>query len=131
MREQQVMCNGSLSRPVSITSGSPQGSCLSTLIFLLVIDSIQEAAVPEITYTNKPGFPPVPSSWVGLYADDTRVATVIKNIEDAEKNQDTLDRLSNWTAEDALLKFNREKFETLKYGMQEELKSEYTYIVEE
>ena len=47
-----------------------------------------------------------------------------------EKNQETLDRLSKWSKEEALLNFNKDKFEVLKYGQKKDLKEDYNYIVD-
>ena len=63
--------------------------------------------------------------------DDSHVSSIIRDIKDAEASQETIDRISTRTRTEALLKFNKDKFEVIKYGMKEDLKKYYNYIVDD
>ena len=58
-RQQQVVINGSVSNPLPVLSGVPQGSILGPLLFVLFIDDISETASDG---TN-----------LVMYADDTKI----------------------------------------------------------
>ena len=63
-----------------MTSGVPQGSVLGPLLFTLYINDI-----PNIIHTD-----------LSFFADDSKVYTVIKTLEDTHKLQADLDSIQNW-----------------------------------
>lgn len=77
-RQQRVLANGDISSSVAVTSGVPQGSVLGPLLFLVLIDSIADCNL---------------SSWVSIFADDTRIGRIIRDENDAQALQDDLSSL--------------------------------------
>jgi hypothetical protein len=61
-------------------------------------------------------------AFMSSFADDTRAAGAISNIEDHNKLQHDLDNVYTWS-ENNNMKFNNEKFEHMTYGYNEYLKS--------
>lgn len=110
-RHQTVMVNGIISEPQEVVSGVPQGSVLGPLIFVILISDIDKKVV---------------NSKVKSFADDTRATKKIKTIEDSTLLQEDLNEVYGWTdTNNALL--NDLKFELLRYGTNEALKSsDYT-----
>ena len=106
-RKQSVMVNGIMSEFKEVKSGVPQGSVLGPLIFLILIGDIDE----EIAY-----------SVLNSFADDTRIAKEIKNINDTKFLQSDLDKVYKWSSKNNMV-LNDIKFESLKYGRDESLKS--------
>ena len=64
---------------------------------------------------------------VRIYADDSCLGCVIKNEEDAMKNQERLWQVYLWE-KDNNLSFNSVKFECMKSGQNTELKQCYNYM---
>ena len=79
-RYQRVILNGSSSSRCAVTSSVPQGSVLGPLLFTLYINDI-----PNILHTD-----------LSFFADDSKVYTVIKTLEDTHKLQADLDSIQNW-----------------------------------
>jgi hypothetical protein len=111
-RTQQVVANGDISISSEVTSGVPQGSVLGPLLFLVMIDSITTCDT---------------SSWISIFADDSRVANQVKNIADAEALQEDLEKIYSWQRS-SNSEFNVDKFEVLQYGPNQELKMTYNYL---
>ena len=63
---------------------------------------------------------------VKSFADDTKTAKVIKNVNDVEDMQNILDKIVNWELENNMV-FSTKKFKLLQIGKNQELKDEYTY----
>ena len=114
-RKQVVIANGAKSSISEVTSGVPQGTVLGPLLFLIMINDIDEN---------------ISQSIISIFADDTRLTKVIKKEEDLEKFQEDLDKIYKW-AEENNMAFNGTKFELLRYGHDEELKTVTNYLTPE
>lgn len=69
------------------------------------------------------------STCVSMFADDTGVANLfIANIHDAINIQEHLEKIYSWTLE-SNMELNKMLFESVKYGRNYELKSEYKYNI--
>ena len=79
-RQQQVIVNGEISSLASVTSGAPQGTVLTPLLFLCYINDITKDI----------------SSNIKLYADDVLIYNIINSKEDCVKLQKDLDILNDW-----------------------------------
>ena len=91
-RTQCVVLNSESSSPVSVMSGVPQGTVLGPLMFLLYINDITKDI-------NSP---------LRLFADDCLLYRVINSVEDINRLQEDLNKLSGW-ADTWQLKFNISK----------------------
>jgi hypothetical protein len=111
-RTQQVIANGEISITSNVTSGVPQGSVLGPLLFLVMIDSLARCGT---------------SSWISIFADDSRIANAVKNTADAELIQEDLEKVYTWQTS-SNTQFNAEKFEVLQYGPLHDLKTTYNYL---
>ena len=111
-RTQKVIANNEQSSSSSVLSSVPQGSVLGPILFLIMIDSISNSGI---------------SSWLSLFADDTRAGNVVSNQEDAAAIQADLEIIYDWTSRNNM-ELNGTKFESIKYGRNTELKNEYDYI---
>lgn len=80
-RTQRVKMLGSLSRPINVRSGVPQGSHLGPLFFLLFVNDI----VKVLKYSR-----------CLLFADDIKIYAKIRDYLDAVRLQCDLNRLSKW-----------------------------------
>ena len=113
-RNQQVIVNQDISKKSKVTSGVPQGSVLGPLLFLSMINDINDGL----------------QSTVSLFADDTRIG---KNIlvssaqECVEKLQEDLNKLYSWQERNNI-KFNGSKFELIRYGRKQDLKDNTMYF---
>ena len=92
-------------------SGVPQGSVLGPLLFLIHIS--------DINYE-------IADSTVSCFADDTWILLGIKDEEDTQMLQNDLHKVCKW-ADTNNMKFNDNKFELLRYGKEQEIKSATTY----
>ena len=110
-RQQCVAVNGKTSSEAQVRSGIPQGSVLGPLLFLIHIS--------DINYE-------IADSTVSCFADDTRTLLGIKDEEDTQMLQNDLHKLYKW-ANTNNMKFNANKFELLRYGKEQEIKSATTY----
>ena len=86
---------------------------LGPLLFLIYI------YISDINYE-------IEDSIVSCFADDTRILIGIKNEEDTQMLQNDLHKLYKW-ADTNNMKFNANKFELLRYGKEQEIKSATTY----
>ena len=82
-----------------MTSGVPQGSVLGPLLFTLYINDI-----PNIVHTN-----------LSFFADDSKVYSVIKTLEDSHQLQADLDNIQEWR-QIWLLKLNLLKCKIMRVG---------------
>lgn len=80
-RTQKVVVNGYESDVVTVTSGVPQGSILGPLLFILFINDIKQCFI---------------NSRFLMYADDIKIYTPCKTIEDCLLLQDDLNRLHTY-----------------------------------
>ena len=110
-RKQKVTVEKHSSEWSEVKSGVPQGTILAALLFIVYIADIGD----DIT-----------QSTLASYADDSKCRKLIKNKEDGDKLQADVNSIFKWT-EDNLMEFNLDKFEMLRIGKQEELKSEIKY----
>jgi len=83
-RMQCVRIESSLSRYCAVTSGGSQGSVLGAVLLVLFINDI-------VNYTEN-------SVTVKLFADDTKLYTVISDEFSAARMQSCLDHIHNWSS---------------------------------
>ena len=95
-----------------MTSGSPQGSVLGPLLFLLFINDFPDALV----------------CITKLYADDAKLLSIIKTLSDAAQLQLDVDKCTEW-AKTWLMKFNIAKCKVLHIGGK--TKSQHVYTMED
>ena len=91
---------------VEVLSGVPQGSVLGPLLFLVMMEDIDDDVIHAI---------------VKSFADDTRVMLAVENNTDMANLQNDLNQIYSW-AEANNLQFNNLKFELLQYGDNKDLK---------
>ena len=100
-RTQRVSVNNSLSSWSKVTSGAPQGSVLGPVLFIIYVNEL----------------PDLVDSTMKMYADDTKLYRSVMSREDAQKMQDDLDVLSDWSKK-WLLQFNVAKCKVMHCGAQ-------------
>ena len=111
--KQRVVVRGSCSDWSYVISGTPQGTFLGPLLFLLYINDITERI----------------SSTVKLYADETKINREINDsTRDYHLLQDDLNNLSDW-ARKWQLRFNADKCESMRITHSRD-KSETNYFLE-
>ena len=98
-RQQRVILNGKESQWQTVTSGIPQGSVLGPTLFLIYINDL----------------PDVVENVVKLFADDTKIYSVVNNEHQQLRLQEDLDSLMNWS-DTWLLRFNSSKCKHLHMG---------------
>lgn len=91
-RSQQVVVNGTSSKPAPVLSGVPQGTVLGPILFLIYINDITEGIRSKLR----------------LFADDALLYCPIKTEADHVQLQQDLKTLENW-AEKWDMKFNAKK----------------------
>ena len=79
-RHQQVNVNQDISKKSKVTSGVPQGSVLGPLLFLSMINDMNDGIQSNFS----------------LFADDTRIGKNISSEECVEKLQEDLNKLYSW-----------------------------------
>ena len=81
-RSQKVVINGSQSKSVMLTSGVPQGSVLGPLLFIVYINDLSDI---------------FPNNIISKYfADDAKIYTEVKSLDDIDNLQFSLDDLADW-----------------------------------
>ena len=98
-RVQKVLVNGEESNPAPVTSGIPQGSVLGPILFSIYINDL----------------PDVVGNTVKLFADDTKLYSVVDSVERKEDLQMDINNLSKWSKE-WLLSFNKNKCKHMHFG---------------
>jgi hypothetical protein len=93
-RQQHVVVNGVSSENIVITSGVPQGSILGPFLFLLYINDM-------------PSLIQDPTE-IMLFADDAKIFSRIRNVNDQYLLEDQLDKLFKWSCK-WQMKFNINK----------------------
>ena len=110
-RKQKVVVNKQCSQWSEVKSGVPQGTILAALFFLIYIADIGNN---------------VKHSSLASYADDSKLKKIIEDKADVDKLQEDLNSVYKWTEEN-IMEFNTTKFEILRIGKKENLKSETSY----
>ena len=110
-RTQKVLFYEVKSKETKVVSGAVQGSVFGPIFFLMFIGDITEEVKADVK----------------LFVDDAKVKNKIKDEEDVEALQKDLDRLYKWE-EDNQMKFNGSKFQLLRYGPDEDIKSDTVYF---
>ena len=88
-RKFKVRINNTFSDLHEIENGVPQGSVLSTILFILLIDSIRYVVSRPVS--------------LRIFADDINISISAKNLELARQIiQDTLDRIEQWASSNGL-----------------------------
>lgn len=82
-RKQRVILGNSCSAWVEVTSGVPQGSVLGPILFVLFINDLPDCVSKETVCK--------------LFADDSKLITVIKDEADRARFQSDLLRVGEWT----------------------------------
>jgi len=95
----RVRVRNSFSEWVSVLSGVPQGSMLGPLLFLLFVSDLPDWIRNSIR----------------MFADDTKIWCVVKQVEDNLLLQKGLDSMAEWL-EEWLLRFNPEKCKVMHIG---------------
>ena len=111
-RKQVVHVDGAKSSYEDVLSGVPQGSVLGPLLFLVMLGDIDSGIV---------------SSSVSSFADDTRVVARVRGLQDTLDLQNDLQTIYQWSSTNNA-QFNAEKFECLRYGYNEEIKTTTSYL---
>ena len=112
-RDQVILANGIKSKSSTVKSGVPQGTVLGPILFLILINDIDEDIKGD--------------SFLSLFADDTRIARKVASEDDVESLQTDLEKLYNWQESNNML-FNSKKFELLRYGKNQDLKNSTLYL---
>ena len=110
-RKQIVSVNGVKSSSRNVVSGVPQGSVLGPLLFLILLGDIDN----RVSHAS-----------VSSFADDTRILAPIMSNEDVDSLQADLDVIYEWSVENNA-QFNDDKFECVRYGYNEQIKSSTRY----
>jgi hypothetical protein len=98
-RKQRVVLGDYISMWKLVISGIPRGSVLCPLLFVIFINDL----VDNIKNNCK------------LYADDTKIISIIKNNNDCDALQEDLNQLVLWS-DKWLLKFNNQKCKIMHVG---------------
>ena len=99
-RKQRVVVDGKYSEWVLVKSSVIQGSVLGGILFDIFIDDIDDAIILAL---------------IKKFADDTKLATIIKSIEDARRMQANLDKIHEWAGL-WKMSFNVKKCKVMHYG---------------
>ena len=110
-RQQTVLVNEGVSKPVPVESGVPQGSVLGPLLFLILIGDIDQN---------------VAHAFLSSFADDTRIGSKITTVDDVSRLQADLNTVYEWTSENNM-QLNGDKFECMRYGRNNDIKETSNY----
>ena len=91
-RSQKVCIKGVLSDSLPVLSGVPQGSVIGPLLFLIYINDLLD----KVRSNGK------------LFADDSKIYRIIKDMEDRDRLQEDIMKLQEWSQK-WLLEFNESK----------------------
>ena len=108
-QKQRVVVDGNFSDWIAVNSSVIQGSALGGILFDIYIDDIDDAIIEAL---------------LKKFADDTKLAKVIKDVADAQQMQTNLDRISEW-AEQWQMSFNVKKCKVMHFGWQN-IRYDYT-----
>ena len=109
-RRQRVVVEGEFSMWVSVISSVLQGSVLGGILFNIFFDDIDEAIINAL---------------IKKFAEDTKVAMVVENEDDARQMQNNLDKLWQW-AEKWKMAFNAKKCKVMHFGRSN---TRYEYVM--
>ena len=109
-RYQQVLVENKLSRKERVVSGVPQGTVLGPLLFLIYINDLEDA---------------LKNSILQIFADDSKIVKELESKTDHEQLQEDLDISLRW-AEENNMELNKNKFQLMQFGKEENLKEPYT-----
>jgi len=112
-RRQRVLVQGSKSNWARVLSGVPQGSVLGPILFVCYINDMPDTI----------------SSFIHMYADDTKMSRVVNGKKDWKELQQDLESLQKWSDE-WQLKFNSTKCKIMHLG-KENRKHKYTMMENE
>ena len=98
-RKQSVVLNNVISKWRPVLSGVPQGSVLGPILFLIYINDIDDCV----------------SSKISKFADDTKLFHKVSDLEDNDRLQSDLQRLTEW-ANVWQMEFNASKCKVLHFG---------------
>ena len=107
-RKFKVVANGERSKEQDVKSGVPQGTVLASILFVIMINDIDEEIKRCI---------------VRCFADDTRINLKVKTEDDKKEMQEDLNKIYQW-AERNIMKFNETKFEQMTCGETKEISIE-------
>ena len=99
-RRQRVVVDGNFSEWVEVVSSVIQGSVLGGILFDIYVGDIDEVVIMAM---------------IKKFADDTKLAMVIKNLEDAHRMQANLDSANEW-AKLWKMSFNAKKCKVMHFG---------------
>lgn len=112
-RKQRVKVNKSSSNWMEISSGVPQGSVLGSVLFLIYINDLS-----DLFRIHKCD--------IKLFADDTKIHLVFKNVAECNYLQDVLNIITNW-CDTWQLKINVAKCSVLHIGRNNPM---HTYYID-
>ncbi len=98
-RTQRVVTNGQQSDWQKVSSGIPQGSVLGPILFLIYIND----------------FPEMMTCCIQLFADDSKLYTVVNNVQQSEELQKNILQAEKW-ADLWQMQFNASKCKQLHIG---------------
>lgn len=110
-RSQKTIVQGHESVKLRVLSGVPQGTVLAPLLFIIMLNDINEAIHHCSIYS---------------FADDTRILKTIESVLNCQELQDDLKNIYKY-AKSNKLQFNENKFELIKFGNNHDLKKETSY----
>ena len=99
-RKQRVVLEGELSEWADVLSSVLQGSVLGAILFNIFINDVDTAVLYALLWK---------------FADDTKMAMVVEDEEDARKMQEDLDNLNRWASEWEMC-FNASKCKVMHVG---------------
>ena len=99
-RKQRVVIDGELSEWVEVISSVIQGSVLGGILFDIFIDDIDDVILKAL---------------LKKFADDTKLAMMIRNELDARQMQANLDKICQWASKWKMC-FNEKKCKVMHFG---------------
>ena len=79
-RKQRVIINGEESSWKYVTSGIPQGSLLGSVLFVIIINDLQDVVKQSVQ----------------MFADDTKMWSKISNLQHCVYLKEEIDKLQKW-----------------------------------